>query len=172
MRIFVLGFMGAGKSFLGKVLAERLGYNFVDLDEMIEAKMAMPIPSIFQQLGEPAFRIIEAECLRGTAQHERLVVATGGGTPCFLDNLDWMNDNGITVYFSASSKLLAERLLTEKANRPLIAELPNDELDSFIAAKLSERAPFYERSHLKFLVPENGKVGIDELSNYFKRIII
>ena len=169
MRIFITGFMGAGKSYLGKELAKLLGFSFVDLDELVEARMAMPVTEIFRQFGEPAFRQLEAECLRNLADKEQLVVATGGGAPCFFENMQWMNENGITVYFYAPTQLLAQRLSPEKANRPLLASLSDANFEAFVEAKLVERTPFYELSHLQFTVPTEGFQGIEVLANYLSR---
>lgn len=171
MRIFLTGFMGSGKSYLGKLLATRLGFGFVDLDDLIEARMGMPIFQIFEQLGEPAFRKAEAECLRSLAVRGQIVVATGGGTPCFFENLNWMNENGVTIYLATSPLVLAQRLLSEKAKRPLLAHLQDNALKNFIEGKLTERREFYERCHLQFDVPAAGDAGIEQLSNYLGRII-
>ena len=171
MLIFITGFMGAGKSYLGKVLARQLRFDFVDLDELIEAKMLMPISTIFEQQGEAGFRRVEAECLRSLAGKTDLVVATGGGTPCFLNNLAWMNVSGFTIYFSASTNLLAKRLLSAKSKRPLLTSLNDDELEGFIKMKLAERTSFYGQCHLQFNVPEVGTEGIDELSSYLSKVL-
>ena len=171
MRIFITGFMGAGKSYLGRVLAEQLGFSFVDLDELIETGSAMSIADIFQKLGEPAFRQIEAECLRSLANRNEIVVSTGGGTPCYFENMTWMNENGITIHLDASVSLLAQRLTLEKKQRPLIANLLDKELVDFIETKLAERAPFYEQSHLRFTVLEAGTNGVEVLAAYLSRFL-
>lgn len=169
MRIFIIGFMGAGKSYLGNKLAKQLNFDFVDLDEMIERKLSMPISRVFEQYGELGFRQIEADCLHGLAKNERVVVSTGGGAPCFFENMKWMNENGITIYFSASTDLLTRRLQPEKAHRPLLASLSDAELAQFIQTKLAERGPFYEQCHLQFAVPDEGYSGIEALSKYLIR---
>lgn len=161
--------MGAGKSFLGRILAEQLGFQFIDLDEFIEAKAGAPIAGIFQKSGETGFREMEASCLRDLTSQQQIVVSTGGGCPCFHGNMEWMNENGITVYFCADTALLVQRLLPEKAHRPLIADVPTEELAGFIESKMSERTSFYEKSHLKFLVPHQGTQGLDELGKYLRR---
>ncbi len=169
MRIFITGFMGAGKTYLGRTLAEQLGFQFIDLDELIEAKLGMAISLIFQDSGETAFREIEAECLRSLAGQHQIVVSTGGGCPCFLENMEWMNGHGITLYFYATPGLLTKRLSSEKEHRPLISDIPPHDLEQFIEAKLGERALFYEQSHLKFLVPELGTDGLEKLAEYLRR---
>lgn len=169
MRIFLVGFMGVGKTYLGRALAKSLGFDFVDLDELIENRIGMSVPSIFQQFGEPAFRQMEAESLRSLTDLPSVVVATGGGSPCFHDNMAWMNENGITVYLQASPVLLAERLHHEKAVRPLLANVPDEGLRNFIEAKISERANFYENCQIQFDVPAYGQDGIDALTKYLSR---
>ena len=169
MQIFITGFMGAGKSYLGKELAKLLGFGFVDLDELVEAQMEMPVTEIFRQFGEPAFRQLEAECLRSLGDKKQLVVATGGGAPCFFENMQWMNENGVTVHFYAPTKLLVQRLSSEKANRPLLAGLSDADLEAYVESKVAERSPFYELCHLQFTVPAEGFQGIEVLSNYLGR---
>jgi shikimate kinase len=136
---------------------------------MIEAQLAMPVTEIFRQFGEPTFRQLEAECLHSLAVKKQLVVATGGGVPCFYGNMQWMNENGITIYFYAPTQLLVQRLSPEKAHRPLLAGLSDADFDAFIEEKLAERAPFYELCHLQFTVPAEGFQGIEALANYLSR---
>ncbi len=171
MRIFITGFMGAGKSYLGKLLAERLGFTFIDLDKLVETSLALPISDIFQELGEPAFRQIEAERLRSLANRTEIVVATGGGTPCYLENMAWMNENGITIHLDASVSLLAQRLTSGKKQRPLIANLGDEELVDYIGTKLAERSVFYKKSHLQFTVLEAGTNGVEVLAAYLRRFL-
>ncbi len=171
MRIFLTGFMGAGKSYLGRHLAGLLGFAFIDLDEVIEAKMQMSVSEVFERFGEQAFRQMEAQCLRSLANQSKIVVATGGGAPCFQGNMLWMNEHGVTIFFNATAELLAERLQPEKAARPLLAGLPDDALRDFIAAKLAERMPFYEQCHLEFRVPAQGLEGVESLADFLKRFL-
>lgn len=171
MHIFITGFMGAGKSYLGKELAKRLHFDFVDLDELVEQLAGKSVASIFEQSGEAAFRQMEAEALRSTVLQPDLVVATGGGAPCFHENMEWMNQNGITIYFHASPSLLADRLLPEKSKRPLLAEIPDGELALFIESRLLERELFYNQSMLQFNVPPAGFDGMEVLVHYLDRFL-
>ncbi len=171
MRIFILGFMGAGKSYLGKELANMLGFRFVDLDELIEAQLGLSVAEIFETGGELAFREAEAACLRSLGHERQVVVATGGGTPCFFENMQWMNDNGVTVFFRATPGLLAQRLIPEKVRRPLLAGLCDEEVEAFITKKLAERTLFYGLSHLEFEVPQEGNQGIEVLAKYLSRFL-
>lgn len=155
MRIFLIGFMGCGKSFIGQKLAQLAGLPFYDLDGYIESKTDMPIPQIFAQHGEPHFRALEQQHLHHFAQLNAFVLSCGGGTPCFYDNIDWINAQGISVYLNCPPELLSTRLQTQRTGRPLLASLSDAELLAFITQKLSERAPYYEQAHIQFAVQAN-----------------
>jgi shikimate kinase len=145
-RIYLLGFMGSGKSALGAKLARYAGYAFADLDVLIERAAGMDIPAIFAASGEDGFRALEADTLRSTAALPRHVIALGGGTPCFGDNMDWVRAHGHSVYLRLPVDVLFGRLRRKKAGRPLIAELDDPALRRFIALRLGEREPFYARA--------------------------
>ncbi|MGF7078952.1 shikimate kinase [Mucilaginibacter sp. UYCu711] len=146
MKIFFVGFMGCGKTTWSRKLASHLGYEFMDLDHMLEEKAGMTIAEYFLQHGQDAFRLLESSILKDTVYPENVVVSTGGGLPCFFDNMEWMGANGQTLYIKLSPKALAVRLDKGKATRPLIAGLHGDELVAFIAEKLAERERFYEQA--------------------------
>jgi shikimate kinase len=146
MKIFFVGFMGCGKTTWSRKLAAKLEYEFVDLDHVLEEKAGMTIAEYFTTHGQDAFRLLESTILKETRYAENAVISTGGGLPCFFDNMDWMNANGKTVYIKLSPKTLAERLDKGKTTRPLIAGLHGDELVAFIAEKLAEREGFYEQA--------------------------
>ncbi len=143
--IFLIGFMGCGKTTLGRKLASRLGYEFMDLDDIFEEKVGMTIAEYFSAFGEDVFRKLESEVLKQTNYPENAVVSTGGGLPCFFDNMDWMNAHGKTVYIKLSPKTLANRLENEKDQRPVLRD-HGDNLAAFIAGKLAERDEFYEQA--------------------------
>ncbi|WP_158825292.1 shikimate kinase [Mucilaginibacter lacusdianchii] len=147
-RIFLIGFMGCGKTTLGRKLAAKLNYTFYDLDQLLEEQAGMSVAEYFSSFGETAFRVAEAEILKQTPYAENAVISTGGGLPCFFDNLTWMNTNGQTVYIKLSPKTLASRLESGKDERPLLRDKHGDELVAFIADKLSERESFYEQAHI------------------------
>ncbi|RKR85365.1 shikimate kinase [Mucilaginibacter gracilis] len=144
--IFLVGFMGCGKTTLGRKLANRLGYEFIDLDEVLEMQEEITIAEYFSKHGEGSFRQLESQLLKQTKYPENAIVSTGGGLPCFFDNMDWMNQNGKTFYVKLSPKTLAERLENGKAERPLLREKHGDELVEFIREKLVEREVFYNRA--------------------------
>lgn len=147
MRIFLIGFMGCGKTTLGKKLAKHLNYNFIDLDSYIEKTTNKTITEIFENKGEKTFRIVEKESLMEVCKKDNLVIATGGGTPCFFDNMQKMLDSGKAIYLKMEIEDLLERLETEKSQRPLIENKSAKELENFIRNKLSEREYFYKKSN-------------------------
>ncbi len=146
MKIFLIGMMGSGKSFWTKKLSKKLKSGGYDLDFLIESHEEKTIPEIFAEDGEEYFRKSESKILRWFGEKKTFVLATGGGTPCFHDNMSWMNKNGITVWIDEPIDVLAKRLAPEKAHRPLIKHLSDDELKTFLANKLAERAPFYQQA--------------------------
>lgn len=146
--IFLTGFMGCGKTTLGRKLASRLGYEFIDLDHILEARAGMSIAEYFSRFGEHAFRTLESEVLKQTPYPADAVVSTGGGLPCFFDNMQWINTHGRSVYIRLSPKALAARLENEKAERPLLRNKHGDDLVAFIAEKLAERESFYNQATL------------------------
>lgn len=146
MRVFIIGFMGCGKTTWGRKLANHLGFEFMDLDHVFEAKAGTSITEYFTANGQDAFRHMESSILKDTEYPENVVVSTGGGLPCFFDNMDWMNTNGQSLYIKLSPKTLAERLDKGKTTRPLILGKHGDELVAFIAEKLAEREGFYEQA--------------------------
>lgn len=146
MRIFLIGFMGCGKTTLAKKLAAKLGYSLVDLDHELEKLAGTTVAAYFAAHGEDRFRQFEQDTLKGFAYPEHCVVATGGGTPCFFDNMDWMKANGTTVYIEMSAASLAKRLEKGRHKRPLLRNLTGDDLVAFIEDKLAGRTAFYSRA--------------------------
>ena len=144
--IFLIGFMGSGKTYWGKRLAEKLGCLFVDLDETIETNERKTIAEIFAVAGENGFRILERDCLCRLAAMPPAVVATGGGTPCFFDNMDWMKQHGWTIYLQTAPEVLFERLKNGRKKRPLLYALDDAGLHTFILERLALREPFYRQA--------------------------
>ena len=139
--------MGCGKTTLGKKLAKHLNYNFIDLDSYIEKKTNKTITEIFENKGEKKFRIVEKESLMEVCKKDNFVIATGGGTPCFFNNMQKILDSGKVIYLKKKIEDLLGRLETEKRQRPLIKNKSAKELESFIRNKLSERECFYKKSN-------------------------
>jgi len=149
MHIYLLGFMGCGKTTLGKKIAARLGRPFIDLDEKIEEMAGQPVKTIFEQAGEAHFRKLEQQALEAVAaQQEAVVIATGGGTPCFFDNMELINRTGASIYLKGSPRFLCSRLQRQQADRPLIADLEKDDLLPYIKKLLAQREPWYLHAHL------------------------
>jgi len=146
MRIFFVGFMGCGKTSWGRKLAAHLGYEFIDLDHVLEAHAGMTIAEYFSTFGEDTFRELESSILKTTEYPENAVVSTGGGLPCFFDHMEWMNANGKTLYIKLTPATLAERLEKGKAKRPVLQNRHGDELIAFITEKLAEREGFYNQA--------------------------
>jgi len=144
--LFLIGFMGAGKSYWGHKVANRKNLPFVDLDQRIEDQTGKSVPQLFQELGADGFRLLEQQVLHGLAEAPPAVVATGGGTPCFFDNLMWMKQHGLTVYLNMPLPVLLERLARERQGRPLLANLNEAEFPVFVEKLLEERKPIYLQS--------------------------
>lgn len=146
--IFIVGFMGSGKTTVGKKIAAATGRRFVDLDHEIASYIGMSIPEYFNKFGEDSFRDLERTFLRNQ-QGVDAIISTGGGTPCFYDNMQWITENGIALYFQHTPKSLWSRLSKSDVNkRPVLKGLNGDELLAFIEGKLKERSPYYEQSQL------------------------
>lgn len=148
MRIFLIGFMGSGKTTWGKKLGELLHLKFIDLDQAIEERTNMDINGIFQNKGESYFRKIEAVCLRELAMEDNLIIACGGGTPCFHDNISSMNALGVTIWLNTPKKVIVSRLLEEAEHRPLVRNLDPEQLNEFIEDKLEERMQYYGQAQV------------------------
>ncbi|MEO5891823.1 MAG: shikimate kinase [Ferruginibacter sp.] len=141
--IFFVGFMGCGKTTWGRKLAAHLNYEFIDLDHVLEEKAGMRVAEYFSSFGEDAFRKLETSVLKETVYPGKTVVSTGGGLPCFFDNMDWMNAHGKTLYIQLTPKALAGRLENAKTVRPVLQGKKGDELVELITGKLAEREGFY-----------------------------
>jgi len=151
VKLFLLGMMGSGKSFWAQKLSEKMNIDWMDLDQQIEKATSLSIREIFSAYGEEYFREKEKEALLELSNYKNLIIAVGGGTPCFYDNMKWMNDHGITIWVDEPLEVLSERLKKEKAHRPLIKDLSDKQLQNFLSQKLAERLTYYSQSkhHLK-----------------------
>jgi shikimate kinase len=178
MILFLIGFMGSGKSFYAKGLSEHLDVPFVDLDQFIEEQQAISISEIFEKMGESAFRSLESLAIqqvyadllsRTTEKQDKIgilgIISCGGGTPCFNQNMEWMNKHGLTIWINPAEEIIFERLIMERHTRPLVANLTEDELRDFIHQKLIERKPYYEKAQSVITQPD---VTISEFVNTFQ----
>lgn len=171
MQVFLIGFMGSGKSHTGRALAQRLGHPFIDLDEYIEAQEGMAIAQLFAQRGEAGFRQLEGQRLRELGGQSKAIISCGGGTPCFLDNMEWMNGQGLTIYLRTPPELLAQRLEHGRAERPLLQGLEGEGLLAFIRQKLAEREACYEQASLIYEQRGLQEDVAGALRHQFKNII-
>ena len=153
-RIFLIGYMGAGKTTVGKVLSRQLELSFIDLDHYIEGRYHKTVGQLFAEKGEDAFRDIERRMLREVAAFEDVLVSTGGGAPCFFDNMEFMNRAGKTVFLDVHPDVLFRRLRVAKQQRPILQGKEDDELKTFIIQALEKRAPFYHQAHYIFNADE------------------
>lgn len=144
--LFLIGMMGSGKSYWAKQIAEATQRKWIDLDTVIEQTAGKTISEIFATKGEADFRLLEQKVLQQTASDNNLIVATGGGAPCFFDNIDWMNAHGVTVFIDEPIEVLVQRLQKEKAHRPLVSNTSDDELHASLTERLASRLQFYQKA--------------------------
>jgi len=162
-RVFLVGFMGSGKTTLGRLLAIQLNYSFLDLDEWIEQREGKSIAEIFSTQGETRFREVERDSLRALETRENLVISSGGGTPCHHENMEWMNQHGITIFLNPSAEILYNRLQDQKVHRPLISELDSISLKTLIETRLVERMPYYTQSRIELISMPNAEDSVKYL---------
>ena len=160
MRVIIIGYMGAGKTTLGKALSKELGIPFYDLDWYIESRMRRTVEQIFAENGEEGFRKIEYNMLHEVAEFEDVIISCGGGTPCFFDNMDYLNQQGETIYLKATPEVLLGHLKMGKVVRPLLKGKSQEEMKTFIEEQLEKREPFYNKAR--------HTIDINLLDNYHK----
>ena len=159
-RIILIGYMGSGKTTVGKALSKETGMMFYDLDWYIESRMRKTVSQIFAEKGEEGFRKIEYNMLHEVAEFEDVIISCGGGTPCFFDNMDYLNQQGAVIYLKATPETLYKHLLMAKVERPLLKDKTSEELIAYITEHLKEREPFYEKAH--------HALDVNVLDNYDK----
>ena len=159
-RIIIIGYMGAGKTTVGKALARELGLTFYDLDWYIEGRMRKTVPQIFAEKGEEGFRKIENAMLHEVAEFEDIVLSCGGGTPCFFDNMENLNRQGDTVYLKATPDVLYKHLKMGKTERPLLKNKTKEEMYRFIEEQLVQREPYY--------IKAKNVIDVSLMDNYEK----
>jgi shikimate kinase len=156
-RIYLIGFMGSGKSHIGQLLSSAMGLYYIDLDKEIEKK-DMSISEIFEKKGENYFRKLEREALLKTSALEKTIIACGGGTPCFFDNMEWMNRNGITIFLNPATEVLVDRLKQEKEKRPLLLNKSEGEIQYHIEQLLKSRMEFYQKADFEIQEADEIKI--------------
>jgi shikimate kinase len=161
MKVFLIGFMGSGKTHWSRLLSQKLDIPFFDLDEQVVNHEGKSIVEIFASSGEEQFRLKEKDVLHIiTESHDSFVMACGGGTPCYFNNVEYMNQSGTTVWINTPLDVLFQRLLQEKEKRPLIKSLSDDQLRSFIIKKFSDRKIYYEQADV---IMDEEPVLLDKL---------
>ena len=172
IRVFLMGFMGAGKTTLGKALAKDLDVSFIDLDQYIERRYMKSVSQIFATRGEQGFREIESRMLREVGEFDDVIVSCGGSTPLIGDNMDYMLQHGQTVYLKCDNDTLLRRLKVARSQRPLIASKTDDELAAFIQSETARREPGYLRA--EFICPGDRLESRDQISDtitYLKQLL-
>ncbi len=171
MKVVLLGYMGSGKTSLGKLLAKELNLRFIDLDAYIEAELGETIPTIFEDRGEIFFRKTEHTMLKKVLEEQdNFILSTGGGTPCYSGNMDLILENSDhSIYLQLTIPSLVERIKNEKEQRPLVKHLKNEDLPEFVGKHLFERSPFY--SHAKHVVACDVK-DLDTLADEVKTLLL
>jgi shikimate kinase len=168
-KVFLVGYMGSGKTTVGKQLAQTLGYPFIDLDRSIEAGERTTISAIFKAHGEAGFRGLERRYLKKiSTEHADFVLSTGGGTPCFNDNMQFMLHNGVVVYLKMDVASLVYRLIHAKEERPLLAGKNEAELLAYVKHHLEERSAYYEDAHIIYSALGMNRVKLDELTAHIR----
>ena len=163
VRIFLTGYMGAGKTTLGKAFARKMNVPFVDLDWYIEERFHKTVQQLFSERGEQGFRELEQKMLHEVAEFENVVISCGGGTPCFFDNIDYMNRQGKVVYLKASPEVLYEHLKMGKSVRPLLLNKTPEQVREFIVEQLAHREQFYSKADYTLdinLLDNHDKINI------------
>lgn len=149
MKIYLIGFMGSGKTHWGGLLSQKLGIPFFDMDEQVVSHEGKSIVDIFAQNGEEHFRLLEKDILHIiTESHESFVMACGGGSPCYFNNIDYMNNSGTTVWINTPTNVLFQRLIKEKDHRPLIKDFTDDQLRAYINKKFADRKIYYDQAEI------------------------
>jgi shikimate kinase len=170
MRIYLIGFMGSGKTTLGNRIADSLDVPFFDTDRVVEVQSGKSIPEIFELFGEEHFRNLETDVLKQTAFYSKSLNAIGGGLPCFNENMEWMKREGITIYLEWPDEYLIEQLANHPADRPLLNDLKISERPTFIQQLLQSRKPVYEQSAMTLEMTENLEENVRLLEKACKYI--
>lgn len=173
MTLFIIGYMASGKTTFGRALARRTGMRHIDLDFYIEQRFHSTVREIFAQKGEAEFRRMESAMLREVGEMTDVIVSCGGGTPCFGDNLDYMNSRGLTVCLQASEGVIADRIIQAGSKRPLMANKSRDEILETLRGHMELRKPYYDRARLLISGDrlENRAQIAETVDNFIKNYI-
>ena len=164
-RIYLVGYMGAGKTTTARRLANQLGWQVVDTDALFEEKYKISVNDFFNKYDEPLYRKLESDVLKGTENLENVVVSTGGGTACYFDNMDWMNNHGITIFLCISPQAAVDRVIHSRHKRPLVEGKSEEELTEFVNQHYASRKPFYEDAQI---IVKSENLDLDDLMKVIK----
>lgn len=167
-RIYIVGYMGAGKTTAARRLAQRMGWEVVDTDALFEEKYKISVNDFFNKYDEPLYRKLESEVLKATESLDHVVVSTGGGTACFFDNMDWMNQHGLTVFLRISPQAAVDRVIHSRHKRPLVEGKSEEELTEFVNQHYASRLPFYEQARI---TAKSENFDIESLMEAIKDIL-
>lgn len=171
-RVFLVGFMSSGKTTLGKKIANNLQLDFFDFDNYISSKIKKSISDIFYNQGEGFFRTCEANLLEDFFEKQNFVLSTGGGTPCYFDNMQKLNKNGITIFVNTPLYIIISRLINGKVNRPLIENLLPQQIPDFVKSLYAQRVHYYEKSNIVYNpFIDNFNKLINEIENKFSKVV-
>jgi shikimate kinase len=166
MRIYIVGFMGSGKTHFGKLWASTYNFSFCDIDTMIEKSEGISIAQIFEIKGEDYFRQKETGILKSTASMKNTIISCGGGTPCFNSNMNWMKENGIVVFLNETVEIILKNVEKDKHERPLLQNKTEEEKLVFIKQKLKDRMPIYKQSHVILSTEQLNVEGFKLVFNF------
>lgn len=164
-RIYLVGYMGAGKTTAARRLAHRLGWEVVDTDALFEEKYKISVNDFFNKYDETLYRKLESEVLKATESLENVVVSTGGGTACYFDNMEWMNQHGLTVFLRISPQAAVDRVIHSRHKRPLVEGKSEEELSEFVNRHYASRMPFYEQA---IITVKSEDLDVDSLLEMIK----
>ncbi|MBP1668115.1 MAG: shikimate kinase [Bacteroidetes bacterium] len=167
VRLFIIGYKSSGKTTLGKQLAMELNLEFIDLDDFIEQQEGKTIPEVFLEAGEEEFRRRERKALRRVIRKDDILVSTGGGVPCHLDNMTLMEKHGIIVYLKADDETLVSRLKTAAVNRPIVKGKSEEELRTYLAELRNRCERYYVRAHI---IVDGNKTAIHDIMEQLKKV--
>ena len=167
-RIYLVGYMGAGKTTAARRLAHRLGWETVDTDALFEEKYKISVCDFFNKYDEALYRKLESEVLKATESLESTVISTGGGTACYFDNMEWMNQHGLTVFMRISPQAAVDRVIHSRHKRPLVEGKSEEELTEFVNRHYASRMPFYEQAKITV---KSEDLDVEGMMNLIKEIL-